>query len=202
MELEYYGITIVQKSEVAEGDGFTFPQEVVEVPSGRSLTMERFTSAGEDAAPLKDDYALSVPVLRNGGAASSGFFDPVNEPLAEPGERRVYSRDQNGQITSTIWQRNDGTVEIENAEVTIVVSPNGNIDITTSGTVTANISGDMNATVNGTTNLTCPTTNVDGDVNCTGTITADVDVIGGGISLKSHLTTGVTPGGGTSGPPQ
>jgi hypothetical protein len=42
----------------------------------------------------------------------------------------------------------------------------------------------------------------DGDISSTGTATVDVDVIGGGKSLKTHVHTGVTPGGGISGPPQ
>lgn len=46
------------------------------------------------------------------------------------------------------------------------------------------------------------TTSFDGDIACTGTITAEQDVVGGGISLKSHRTTGVQPGTGLSGGPQ
>lgn len=42
---------------------------------------------------------------------------------------------------------------------------------------------------------------IDGDVACTGTITADQDVIGDGKSLKGHRHTGVTAGGAQSGPP-
>jgi hypothetical protein len=41
-----------------------------------------------------------------------------------------------------------------------------------------------------------------GNVECTQTITATVDVIGGNVSLKTHLTTGVDPGSGLSGLPQ
>ncbi len=40
-----------------------------------------------------------------------------------------------------------------------------------------------------------------GDVSMSGTATVATDVIGGGISLKNHHHSGVTPGGGTSGPP-
>ena len=40
-----------------------------------------------------------------------------------------------------------------------------------------------------------------GSAHIAGTLTADVDVIGGGISLKHHLTSGVQPGSGTSGGP-
>lgn len=40
-----------------------------------------------------------------------------------------------------------------------------------------------------------------GNVTVTGTVTATVDVVGGGKSLKTHTHGGVTTGGGTSGPP-
>lgn len=43
---------------------------------------------------------------------------------------------------------------------------------------------------------------VDGKIDCTKTVTATQDVVGGGKSLKTHPHTGVQTGTGTSGPPQ
>lgn len=43
---------------------------------------------------------------------------------------------------------------------------------------------------------------VDGDIRSTGTIAADIDVIGGSKSLKSHTHGGIQPGGAFSGPPK
>lgn len=43
---------------------------------------------------------------------------------------------------------------------------------------------------------------VDGDIKSTGTIAADVDVVGAGKSLKDHVHIGVQSGGGLSGKPQ
>jgi phage baseplate assembly protein V len=42
---------------------------------------------------------------------------------------------------------------------------------------------------------------IDGDTDCTQTITATTDVIGGGKHLKTHTHGGVQSGSGTSGPP-
>lgn len=42
---------------------------------------------------------------------------------------------------------------------------------------------------------------VNGNINCTGTVTATVDVVGGGISLKTHTHGGVQTGGGNTGGP-
>ncbi|VXC79849.1 phage baseplate assembly protein V [Sphingomonas sp. 8AM] len=43
---------------------------------------------------------------------------------------------------------------------------------------------------------------VDGKLDCTDTITAATDVVGGGKSLKDHIHTKVQAGGAVSGPPQ
>lgn len=59
---------------------------------------------------------------------------------------------------------------------------------------TANITADQ---VNITGNVA-----IDGDISCTGTITAETDVVGDGKSLKDHKHAGVTAGGAVSGPPQ
>lgn len=45
-------------------------------------------------------------------------------------------------------------------------------------------------------------TTFDGDLDCTGTITAAQDVLAGTVSLKNHKTTGVQPGTGLSEGPQ
>ena len=69
--------------------------------------------------------------------------------------------------------------------------PNGGTaQVTASGGITLN----ADVTVNGL--LT-----VNGDAKVSGTVTADTDVLGAGISLKSHKHSAVQPGNGTSGPP-
>lgn len=60
----------------------------------------------------------------------------------------------------------------------------------------------VNVTAPGGMTITTPTLHITGNVNCDKTVTATTDVLGGGKSLKSHIHTGVTSGGGTSGPPQ
>lgn len=49
--------------------------------------------------------------------------------------------------------------------------------------------------------ITSPLADFSGDIHAAGTITSDTDVVGDGISLHDHLTSGVDPGTGTSGPP-
>lgn len=50
--------------------------------------------------------------------------------------------------------------------------------------------------------LTTPLVEMTQDLNVGGSITAEGDVTADGVSLKTHLTTGVVPGGGLSGAPQ
>lgn len=49
--------------------------------------------------------------------------------------------------------------------------------------------------------LQTPLVEASGDMHVAGTLTADVDVVGGGVSLKGHVHGGVVPGGSTTEPP-
>ncbi|HZH44264.1 MAG TPA: phage baseplate assembly protein V [Lysobacter sp.] len=71
---------------------------------------------------------------------------------------------------------------------------------------TAEITADGGVTINGPVTINGDTqingnTQVDGDVSITGRAEAEVDVIGGGKSLKTHKHSGVMSGGALSGPP-
>lgn len=59
----------------------------------------------------------------------------------------------------------------------------------------------VNVTAPGGMTITTPTLHITGNVNVDKTVTATTDVVGGGKSLKTHTHSGVTTGGGTSGPP-
>lgn len=81
--------------------------------------------------------------------------------------------------------------------LTATLPGGGTATITADGGVTVNgpfvVNGE--STFNG-------NTQTNGDAGVSQTLTAQTDVIGGGVSLKGHLTTNVTPGSGMSGPPQ
>jgi phage baseplate assembly protein V len=59
---------------------------------------------------------------------------------------------------------------------------------------------DLNPTTHNVT-IVSPLTTINGNVQVNGTLTASVDVIGGGKSLKTHKHGGVTVGGGQTGVP-
>jgi len=71
-----------------------------------------------------------------------------------------------------------------------VLPAGGTVAITADGGVSIN--GPV--TINGETTIT-------GNVAISGKADVSEDVVGGGISLKNHLTTNVQPGSGKSGPP-
>lgn len=90
-------------------------------------------------------------------------------------------------------------------ESSIKFKPNGDVQITTSGKTIVNATGTAEVTAASAT-VNCNTTingnlNVNGNIECSQTVTGTTDVIGGGKSLKTHPHSGVTPGGGVSGPP-
>lgn len=69
---------------------------------------------------------------------------------------------------------------------------NGTIEINTgtASTLKLNKDGTVVLTADTSLTVTTPTANFSGDINATGTITADVDVVADGISLKTHTHDG------------
>ncbi|MCD7096981.1 phage baseplate assembly protein V [Stenotrophomonas sp. MMGLT7] len=127
-----------------------------------------------------------VLVLCAEGEAEAGivlrglYSDAVPAPAAAAGLHQV--------------RFSDGAVVEYDAEAHLLnatLPPGGSATITAAAGVTIN--GPL--TVNGDSTL-------NGDVACSATVTAQTDVIGAGISLVNHKTTGVTPGSGLSGAPQ
>ena len=164
-----------------EGDA-SFNNVVVAKGSGASLTTEHFMSAGDDSKPLPDDYAVIVPIENTSNAAVVGFVDPRNTPVTEPGEKRIYSRDTEGNVVAAVHLKNDGAVEVTNAEGgSLVLQPSGDIvlngvTIDTNGNITT--SGDIGATK----------------------VTGSTEVTVGVTALSTHLHAVTTAPGSTGGP--
>ena len=163
----------------------------VDPGGGANITAQHFSPAGDDAHPLPDDYAATVPVQRTGSEVAVGYIDPKNEQKAQPGDKRIYARDpEDGSTVVEVWLKNDGTALVANAEASVEVKPDGSIKgsnsagsfelqaggnfvvngvtIDTSGNVTspATITG---TTVAGTTSLTAAGKEMAGHVHLAGT---------------------------------
>ena len=101
---------------------------------GEVVSGEHFTQAGDDSAPLKDDYCLYTEIPRAGGYASIGFIDPVNEPIAEPGEKRIYARGSDGVSVNEVHLKKDGTILLKNEGAEVEISASGDITLTVGST--------------------------------------------------------------------
>lgn len=131
-------------------------------------------SAGEQVLVLCGDGDLSNAVALR-GLYSEAFAAPSNS------------------ADVTLLRFADGAVITYDSAahaLAAVLPAGGTVAITADGGV--NINGPV--TITGDTAIT-------GNVSVTGAAKVSDDVIGGGISLKNHLTTNVQPGSGKSGPP-
>lgn len=80
--------------------------------AGENVLAELFAPAGDDSPPLPGDMGFFADNSQTGGRSCLGAIDQVNEPLAAPGERRLYARDANGAPVVVIWLKADGTLEL------------------------------------------------------------------------------------------
>lgn len=104
----------------------------VDPGGGPLVTAEHYAPAGDDSQPLTTDYALAVDVLSTGGAAITGYVDPINDPKAQPGDKRIYGRDADtGAVVVEVWLKSDGTAVVSNNEGSITLRPDGGLVLTT-----------------------------------------------------------------------
>lgn len=75
-----------------------------------TITAEHYQLGGSDTAPVVGDL---VTCVRDGKRfVVVATLDPINEGVVSPGELRLYSRDENGAIVSTLYMKSDGSVNI------------------------------------------------------------------------------------------
>jgi hypothetical protein len=100
---------------------------------GANVTAQNFSAPGDDSHPLPGDYVALVNTPRAGVSAAVGYADPKDLQLAQRGEKRLYSRDADGNVIATIWIKNDGTIVLENDEVTAQAKPSGEFSVVNGG---------------------------------------------------------------------
>ena len=126
-------------------------------------------SVPNNYAKFHEKDAIAIP----------GVF-PRKKAINNPNKRRLTHSTKDLAVTHNI-----GTAQ----ETEIRFKPNGDIIMTSPSKVVVNTPV---AEVNAISSLTVnsPTSNFNGNVNVSGTVTASVDVIGGGKSLKTHIHEG------------
>ena len=143
-----------------------------------NVTELHTSSPGDDSQPLPGDYAALLEVVGSGQGLVVGYMDPLNVGTAEPGGKRIYSRDSAGAVKAFVHLKADGSVLMINASGLISLSAGG--DATING-VTIDTSG--NITVPGGASISSPS------------------VVANGLELAGH-THAVTTAPGTTGPNQ
>lgn len=84
--------------------------ETVEIYSGANVTAKAYGASGDDAPPLKNDRVLLVPVEGTGNYVVAGVMGKTQG--SKPGERIIYSRDEDGNIRAVIHLMNDGSIGV------------------------------------------------------------------------------------------
>ena len=142
----------VKYSEVKGDDG-----------GGNIRTAEHYGPVGDDSVPLLTDKAIGVEIPRTGGIAIVGYLDPLNDGVAQAGEKRTFARDLNsGDIVCNVYLKNDGSIIGTNA--------NGSFELEAGG----------DFIING---LTIDSS---GNISGSGTISMSGDIASGAISLLGH----------------
>lgn len=113
----------------------------IDMGGGDNKTAQHFSAPGDDSFPLKTDYVLASDIARNGGKVVHGYLDPINNPEALEGDKRIYGRDPiNGVAVNQVWLKSDGSILISNANGSALIMPNG--DFSVNG-VTITVNGDI-----------------------------------------------------------
>lgn len=99
----------------------------VDPGGGPNITAEHFSASGDDAHPLPGDYVALNTDSGSGRESAIGYLDPLNEPKALPGDKRIYARDEDGTLISEIWLKNTGEALISNDNGSVTLSPDGSI---------------------------------------------------------------------------
>ncbi len=87
----------------------------VELYKNDNANARIFNPPGVDSRPLDGDFCFTEDSEdTEGGKDVLGFIDPKNEPVAEKGEFRAYSRNAAGEIQAEIYVKKTGLIELEN----------------------------------------------------------------------------------------
>lgn len=156
---------------------------ITEVYTQNTIISNQVLPAGVDSSPLADDQGVIISIDKNLGKTVHVGIYP--DPIAAPGEVRLYSRDENGTQKAEIYMTNDGSIIIT-GETDIDI--NGDkININAADTVTINSS---TTEING---------NADNAVRYSALETAfnqlkqDYDNLVSGFNAHVHATAAVGP---------
>ena len=166
----------VIKSYIAKlsGSGTNAQFSSVEEFAGDQRTVQIFGPCNEDFAPPENCKTLNIPLGRGRGFLISAAYHNQNiAPVAVHGERRIYSTNQAGTgVMAEVFLKQDGTILIRNATITITVNSSGLLEIETTGN----------------TEITSAKSIINNDVDIIGTLNASVSVVSPTVAAATSLT--------------
>lgn len=186
----------------------------VDPGGGPNVTAEHFAAAGDDSNPLPGDYVALNADSGSGRESAIGYLDPLNEPKALPGDKRIYARDEDGVVIVEVWLKNTGEATIVNENGSVTLRPDGSVITTTpestfdakaDGSIKgANADGAFELAVGGDFLVNGVTIDTNGNITSPATITGTnvagtTSVKAGGKELAGHVHPAGTPPG-TTGP--
>lgn len=179
---------IIAFSRRVKPNGIKFSEVKADVGGGDIRTAEHYAPIGDDSVPLLTDKAIGIEIPRTGGIAVIGYLNPINDPVSQAGEKRIYAREAtNGTIVCEIYLKSDGSVKSLNS--------NGSFELKADGTIEGiNNNGDFKLQAGGDFIVNKVT------IDTSGNITTPSDVTAGTISLKTHVHPAGTPPGPTGAP--
>ena len=124
---------IVQNFIRAVRRGINLSDTQCDPGGGANVKAYHAQQPGDDSHPLPDDTAVLVDLPRSNGFAAVGYIDPKNTQTAQPGARRMYSRDADGNQVAEVHLHNDGQIRASNAA--------GFVDLGAGGIIEANSGG-------------------------------------------------------------
>jgi len=158
----------------------------LQMGAGHTLSGQHAGSPGDDAHPLEGDYAVSVHVEGSGRLFTVAYIDPKAQHAAQPGDRRLYSRDGQGSMTGEVWLKASGEILLSNSNGSVTLhsdgrvlasNGNGSIDLEAAGDVVIN-----NVTIDTDGKITTP------EAVCSPSVVVD------GKELRDHMHGGVSSG--------
>lgn len=88
-----------------------FIVQTVEMYFGANVTAETFAPSGDDSPPLPEDRIVLVQTDGTNNFVAVGVLS-VSQG-AKPGEKILYSRDENGEVMAAIKLLNDGSIQMQ-----------------------------------------------------------------------------------------
>lgn len=170
-------------SFVRAGAGVT--DVTIDRGGGDARTLQHFSPPGDDSFPLPGDSVQTADQAGTGRSSAVGYGDPVNTPTAQPGDKRIYSRDRaTGEAIAEVWAKNTGEVTTANDNGSVTLAPDGSIlGQNASGSFELQTSGDF--VVNGVT------------IAADGSVTIPTSLTLNGKEIAGHDHPAGTPPGNT-----